>query len=316
MNYFASRKLLGVAGKILVGTASWSDPGFIRDWFPAALPAAERLPWYAEHFAMVELNSSFYAVPEAAQAQRWCDVTPPAFLFNVKLHQLLSFHAATGKMLPSAIRRRFNLDLAAKVSRTRELEDEVVAAFAPTLETLERAGKLGALLLQLSPAFSPAKHSLRELEHLRALLGRYQLAVELRNRHWIDEENLARTTEFFREQRLIFVNVDAPSTDHFTAMPSELNMVSTPIAAYLRLHGRDPRAYLTGKTVASRFNYDYSDDEIAEIAERSRRLAAEAQQVHIIFNNNARDYAPHAALRLRKALGQLTQLPPRTGELF
>jgi uncharacterized protein YecE (DUF72 family) len=86
--------------------------------------------------------------------------------------------------------------------------------------------------------------------------------------------------------------------------------------AYLRLHGRDARAYLTGKTVAARFNYDYSDAEIEEVATRSKRLAGEAKEVHVIFNNNARDYAPHAALRLRKALGQLVSQPPQTAELF
>ncbi|MEP7071359.1 MAG: DUF72 domain-containing protein, partial [Verrucomicrobiota bacterium] len=76
------------------------------------------------------------------------------------------------------------------------------------------------------------------------------------------------------------------------------------------------KAYLTGKTVAKRFNYDYSPAEISEVAERSRQLAAEARQVHVIFNNNARDYAPHSALRLRKALGQIVTPPARTGELF
>jgi uncharacterized protein YecE (DUF72 family) len=45
-------------------------------------------------------------------------------------------------------------------------------------------------------------------------------------------------------------------------------------------------------------------------------LARDAKEVHVVFNNNARDYAPHAALRLRKALGQLVSSPPQTAELF
>ena len=99
-------------------------------------------------------------------------------------------------------------------------------------------------------------------------------------------------------------------------MPSEIDAVTNSDVAYLRLHGRDARAYLTGKTVAARFNYDYSDAEIQEVATRSKRLAGEAKEVHVIFNNNARDYAPHAARRLRKALGQLVSQPPQTAELF
>ena len=77
-------------GKILVGTASWTDPGFIADWYPPKLPAGQRLPWYAEHFNLVEVNSSFYAVPGTTMTARWCDQTPAGFVFDMKLHKLLS----------------------------------------------------------------------------------------------------------------------------------------------------------------------------------------------------------------------------------
>ena len=68
--------------------------------------------------------------------------------------------------------------------------------------------------------------------------------------------------------------------------------------------------------MAARFDYDYSDKEIAEVAERSRKLAKEARELHVIFNNNNLDYAPRAALRLRKALGQIVNTPAETLELF
>src|SRR5205085_11799752 len=129
-------------------------------------------------------------------------------------------------------------------------------------------------------------------------------------------DKLQKTLDFMREQNIIFVNVDAPAGKHFTIMPSDLDAITNKESAYLRLHGRDSRAYITGKTVAARFNYNYSDAEIDEVAARSERLAQNAKEVHVIFNNNARDYAPHAALRLRKALGQLvSSSSPQTGEL-
>ncbi|MDQ6859724.1 MAG: DUF72 domain-containing protein, partial [Verrucomicrobiota bacterium] len=65
-----------------------------------------------------------------------------------------------------------------------------------------------------------------------------------------------------------------------------------------------------------RFDYDYDDEEIGEIAERVTKLAKEAKRVHVIFNNNNLDYAPHAALRTRAALGQIVNAPPRQPELF
>jgi uncharacterized protein YecE (DUF72 family) len=58
--------------------------------------------------------------------------------------------------------------------------------------------------------------------------------------------------------------------------------------------------------VAERFDYDYPTKEVEEIAERARVLADEANEVHVVFNNNARDYAPKAARRMLQALGQHT----------
>ena len=66
-------------------------------------------------------------------------------------------------------------------------------------------------------------------------------------------------------------------------MPPSLNAITNSRLGYLRLHGRDARAYLTGKTVAARFNYNYSDEEIGEVAPRARRLAQEAKEVHVVF---------------------------------
>ena len=184
------------------------------------------------------------------------------------------------------------------------------------MSILQREKKLGALLLQLSPAFSPRKHELAELDPLLNALTDYPVAIEFRNRNWAVGDQLRSTIDFLRKHRAIFVNVDAPASDHFTIMPPDLNEITNPAHAYLRLHGRDAKAYLTGKTVAARFHYDYNAGEIEEVAERSRKLAQKARDVHVVFNNNALDYAPRAALRLRKALDQVITTPPQTPELF
>jgi uncharacterized protein YecE (DUF72 family) len=148
------------------------------------------------------------------------------------------------------------------------------------------------------------------------MLRNYDLAIEFRNRNWAIGDQLESTIDFVRRHCVIFVNVDAPASDHFTVMPSDVNEVTNPKASYLRLHGRNAKAYVTGKTVAARFDYDYNDKEIADVAKRSKKLAEKTRDVHVIFNNNNLDYAPRAALGLRKALGQIVRTPAETLELF
>src|SRR6266704_2202975 len=286
-----------VSGKILVGTASWSDPGFVQRWYPKKLPAADRLPWYAQHFDLVEVNSTFYSVPDPRMVERWCAATPDDFKFDVKLHQLFSFHWTPAKLLPPDLQSRAVTDAKGKVKTTPDIQEAVLKAFLPAMAIIRDAGKLGVLLLQLSPAFSPRKHQLSELEPLIETLGDYDIAIEFRNRNWAVGDQLDSTIGFVRKHRAIFVNVDAPPSDHFTVMPSDVEEVTNPKAAYLRLHGRNAKAYVTGKTVAARFDYDYSDKEIEEVVARSKKLAQEAREVHVIFNNNNLDYAPRAALR-------------------
>jgi uncharacterized protein YecE (DUF72 family) len=303
-------------GKILVGTASWSDPGFVERWYPKGIRPSARLGWYAQHFDIVEVNSTFYSAPDLRMVERWCASTPDTFTFDVKLHQLFSFHSTPVKLLPPDLQQHAEIDMNGKVKPTTALRAALMEAFLRSISILRTAGKMGVLLLQLSPAFSPRKHKLSELEPVIDSLGDYPLAIEFRNRNWAVGEQLKSTLDFLREHQASFVNVDAPPDDHFTIMPTELNKITNPRVTYLRLHGRDARAYVTGKSVAARFNYDYSDDEIAQVAKRTRQLAEKAEQVHVVFNNNSLDYAPRAGLRLRKALGQMLSAPPQAPELF
>jgi len=248
--------------------------------------------------------------------ERWCAATPNDFTFDIKLHQLFSFHSTAAKLLPPDLQRRAETDAKEKVKPTRDVQEALLKVFLRATAIFRSAGKMGVLLLQLSPAFSPRKHELSELEPLIEMLNGYELAIEFRNRNWAIGDQLQSTINFVQKHGAIFVNVDAPASDHFTVMRSDVDEVTNSNVAYLRLHGRSAKAYITGKTVAARFDYDYNEKEIAEVAERSRKLAREARELHVIFNNNNLDYAPRAALRLRKALGQIVNGPEETLELF
>src|ERR1700746_3850886 len=135
------------AHKILVGTASWSDPGFVEHWYPKKLKAGGRLGWYAHHFEMVEVNSTFYSVPEARTVERWCASTPNDFIFDVKLHQLFSFHSTQVKLLPPELQRMAETDAKGRVIATPQLRDKLIRIFIATMRILQRDNKLGVLLL-------------------------------------------------------------------------------------------------------------------------------------------------------------------------
>jgi len=287
-------------GKILAGTASWTDPGFVANWYPKSVPASKRLGWYAEHFNLVEVNSTFYRLPEVRTVQRWCEETPEGFLFDVKIHRLLSRHSTKPELLPSDLRSKAKV-VKGKVELTPKLEKAVIERFVRGIEPFEEHGKLGALLLQLSPSFSPRHHQLSELDHLAELFQGYKLAVELRNRGWVIDEHLVDTKKYFSKRKLIFVMVDGPDDPHFMVLPP-VDVVSNPQLAYLRAHGRNASGYIRGRTVAERFDYDYPKKELEEIAERAVKAAKQTREVHVIYNNNKSDFAPRAAATFQKIL--------------
>jgi uncharacterized protein YecE (DUF72 family) len=286
-------------GRIVVGTSSWADPGFVEEWYPPDLPARERLPWYAERFEAVEVNSTFYAVPASDTVARWADETPDGFTFDVKLHRLLSRHSADLKSLPEELRKPARTTPKGRV----KLEGELEAALADAiLESVEPLGdKLGAFLLQLSPGFAPRSNDLDELAPLVERLAPHPVAIELRRSSWLRGGQAERTLRWMEEHGAVWVATDTPDADHLTIMPT-LDAVTSPRLAYLRAHGRNAEGYIKGRSVAERFAWRYSDEELEEIGGRARELAEQAGEVHVMFNNNRGSDAPVAAERMRELL--------------
>ena len=300
--------------EILVGTSSWADPGFVKEWYPQGMDSRERLPWYAQRFRAVELNSSFYAVPDRNTVRRWAEVTPDQFTFDVKTHRALSRHSAPLDSLPEDLRDEAELNERGRVILTPDLETALAGRLLEELKPLEQAGKLGAFLVQLTPAFSPGRHELGELDGLAEALKPHPVAVELRNRNWVEGERLEDTLKWFSERGAAFVGVDGPPGDNFQIMPP-IDAVTHDELAYLRAHGRNTEGYLRGRSVAERFGWRYTDEELEEIAGRARALAEQAGQVHVMFNNNRDDDAPTAAQRFQALLGQDPGPPPEDPQL-
>jgi uncharacterized protein YecE (DUF72 family) len=302
---------MGMSGRILVGTSSWADPGFVKEWYPPKMPARERLPWYSQRFQTVELNSSFYAVPDRSTVHQWVDATPDDFVFDVKVHRALSRHAAPLDSLPPDLRDGVETTERGRVRLSPELESALASRLVDETAPLADAGKLGAYLVQLTPAFAPRRHDLEELDALVEALAPHPVAVELRHRGWVRDKRIERTLGWFSERGVAFVCVDSPPGDEIPIMPP-LDAVTSDRLAYLRAHGRNTEGYLHGRSVAERFAWRYADEELEEIGGRVGSLAEQAGEVHVAFNNNRGDDAPTAAQRFRALLGQT---PPAEDQL-
>jgi uncharacterized protein YecE (DUF72 family) len=292
-----------VSGRIVVGTSSWADPGFVKEWYPTGLPARDRLHWYAERFEAVELNSSFYAIPDRNAVRGWDEATPERFTFDVKVHRALSRHAAPLDSLPPDLRDGVRTNQRGRVLLTGELEEALARRLVEETAPLAEAGKLGAFLVQLTPAFAPGRHELAELDSLVGTLRSRPVAVELRHRGWVAEKRIESTLAWFTERGAAFVCVDAPPADHVPIMPP-IDAITRDDLAYVRVHGRNAEGYMSGRTVAERFGWRYDDAELEEIGDRVRTLAEGADAVHVMFNNNRGDDAPTAAQRFRSLIGQ------------
>src|SRR3954447_26445093 len=287
--------------RIVVGTSSWADPGFVEDWYPQGLPARDRLAYYAERFEAVEVNSTAYAIPARRTVERWAEVTPEAFTFDVKVHRLLSRHRAELPSLPKALRERAETDARGRVVLTPRLHDAMIDATLEAVAPLVDTGKLATFLVQLTPAFKPGDHELDELTPMIERLDPHPVAIELRHRGWLEGDRLERTLGFYEQHDAVFVCVDGPEGRAPTIVPN-LAAVTHERVAYLRAHGRNARGYMTGRSVAERFDHKYSKRELEEIRGRVEGLAEEADEVRVMFNNNKSDYAPRAAERMRELL--------------
>ncbi|HEV8545628.1 MAG TPA: DUF72 domain-containing protein [Candidatus Limnocylindrales bacterium] len=283
--------------RILVGTASWTDPTMTAAgvFYPAGADSAEeRLQYYASTFPVVEVDATYYALPAEQTAQLWVDRTPPDFTFDIKAHALMTGQGTETKRLPKAIREALPDDLKAK-SRIyakdlpEELKDEVWSIFRQGLAPLVERGQLGSILLQYPKWVFPSSENRALIEEAVVRLEGWTCAVEFRNGSWLNEKNAERTTRFLAERNIPFVMVDEPQ-GFKSSVPPEVLVTSSDLAL-VRFHGRNAETWeKKGITPAERFRYLYSRDELTEWVPRIKEAAAEAKEVHLMFNNCYANY--------------------------
>jgi uncharacterized protein YecE (DUF72 family) len=268
-----------VAAIVRIGICSWADEGLLRAWYPRGVSTGERrLRYYAERFDVVEVDSPYYALPDPAVTERWARRTPDDFTFHVKASAAMTWHDG-------------------------EPTDEAFRLFRASLEPLELSGKLRGVLLQYHPRFTKSEAAKEELARVSERIAPLVPLVEFRHRSWMDEDQRADTLSFLERHGLAYVSVDTPTTRATNVSPRVA--AATGRVAYVRFHGRNVETWnIRGGSAADRFDWLYSEEDLAEWVAPLARLAEKADEVYAMFNNNRDDFAPRSARLLRGLLDE------------
>jgi uncharacterized protein YecE (DUF72 family) len=309
----ATEPLDGPGGhRIRVGTASWTDPTMTAAgvFYPAAASTAEdRLGYYASRFPVVEVDATYYALPSRRLSELWVERTPPDFVFDIKAHALLTGQPTETKRLPKAIRDALPATLADKArlyakDLPGELYAEVWRQFADGLAPLAESGQLGAVFLQYPKWFFTSSEHRDAIREAKAALEPYGLrvAVEFRNATWFNEKNAERTLRFLEDEGIPLVMVDAPQ-GFKSSMPPVVATTSKDLAV-VRFHGRRTATWedMRGRATVERFRYLYDKDELSEWVPRISRVAAQADDTHVLMNNCYANYGSTNARELAAML--------------
>jgi uncharacterized protein YecE (DUF72 family) len=296
-----------------IGTCSWADEALSKYFYPPGTPSGARLPYYAEHFDTVEVDSTYYRLPVPEMVERWAERTPDDFVFHVKAFGVMTRHAVKVEALPTDLRDEAPTDDKGRLERpSREFRAEIFRRFRDALEPLRSAGKLGGILMQFAPYVVPREASIDYLEWAREQLGEDEMMVEFRHRSWYEGDQLAETLALLERIGATHVVVDAPKVDAKNVPPTVVAVTSS--MTYVRFHGRNADTWnVRGRSAAERFDYLYSEDELREWVEPLQELAGQVEQAYAVFNNNNRSpsgdggfvaQAPTNAFMLRKLLAE------------
>lgn len=294
---------------IWIGTASWSHPALIGSgrFYPSeTMDAEERLRFYASRFPMVELDSSYYAIPSPAQSRRWVAWTPEGFEMNVKALGLFTGHASA----PETLGRELRGELPARLRHQAVLHyrdippacrDVLWRRFVDSVAPLRHAARLGLVHLQFAPWVIRSRAGQAQVAHCVERLQGHTVGVEFRHVSWFDGAHAKDTLEFVRRLGAVHTVVDSPQ-GFLNSVPA-LWETTHEARALVRLHGRNAQSWNTrGGRSSGRFNYDYDDAELEGLARQMAAIDRPTLRLHVVLNNNAEDRAQANGRRLFEAL--------------
>ncbi len=274
---------------IYVGSCSWAEKSLVaggRVYPPGIRSAEARLRYYASLFPTVEVDSSYYAVPSRKNSETWASRTPKGFIFHVKAHGAMTGHPVEPRGLPRDIRKSLGMDDSSHRVRIRDvgLVREIAGRFDAAIEPLQDAGKLGYVLFQFAPSLRAGPKTMDFLTRALGLTS-YPKAVEFRHGSWYAQGIKEELVMLLRDIGAVLVCADEPDFGNETTVPFEF--LPTACDAYFRLHGRNRETWFArGIDAARRFDYSYSDSELAEMLRIFLDAEKNLRRVFVMFNNH------------------------------
>jgi uncharacterized protein YecE (DUF72 family) len=280
---------------IRIGLAGWGDH---EDLYRDGVRPQDKLKRYSEHFSVVEVDSSFYAIQPAKNYERWAEVTPPEFGFVVKAYQGMTGHLR---------------------GKPAELNTEsMFQAFRESIRPLQEAGKLIAALFQFPPWFDCTRTNVATLRRCKQQMADIPVMLEFRHQSWFTEEMRERTLDFMSREGWIHSICDEPQ-----AGPGSVPTVLVPTndrLTLVRFHGRNVSGWNSSGSPSwrdVRYLYRYNTEELLAWKEQLLELKQSTKEVVVIFNNNSGGDAVSNAKELMSLLGlQPKDLTPRQLDLF
>ena len=269
--------------KIRIGAVACSYPDWQNAFYPAELPESEWLEFYARYFPAVEIDSTFYRVPEENAVRRWVEQTPASFRFSCKLPREITH-----------------------VCKLRDCTAEL-NAFLRAIEPLD--AKLQVVLIQLPPSFTPKDGRQPLRKFLTQLPKGFRFAIEFRSLGW-HRPNIIRLLE---QCRICWVWADTSPLNERNLAPFEFLPLTTDFF-YVRLLGD----YATKYDGAGKFVHRYDkllwkrEAALESWALKIERHLSEVRNVWGFVSNHFEGFAPETAQRLAQRLGFELPLPSET----
>jgi len=270
---------------IYCGIAGWSYP----DWegYVYTTRSGDKLKFMAGFVDMIEINNTFYRPPDARTVESWIKRTAEFrdFFFTVKLHQDLT--------------------------HGNSINEQTVQQFRSGLEPMAGAGKLRHILAQFKHDFQDNPVNRKLLEGISgSFAGMANITLEMRHNSW----QTAEAISYLSSLPVSVANLDYPEAGN------SFNLRISPVGqhAYLRLHGRNTKAWFDKKAGRDEtYNYNYSEQELAGIKERAVEIAKKSKSLTIVANNHYQGKEVANCLQLKAMLsGHKVPVPPRLREKY